>query len=120
MEGERKTELQRYQEIDGHSDNEGVPYIGSLCVVGRSFYAFGKRCDSPDTWYTRDADSNSGEVLMFLGGLLDQIPELRLKEIRHGVTTSFSIEHLYRKDIGQTLSNQPLHLTGRASFVSKK
>jgi hypothetical protein len=77
--GERKTELQRYQEIDGHSDNDGVPFIISLCIVGRAFHGFGKICESQDGWHTRDADVNHGEVLMFLGGLLDTIPELRLK-----------------------------------------
>lgn len=76
---EGKTELERYQEIVDHRDKEGTPYISSLCVVDRAFHFFGKKSVSDDSWHTSDADSNSGEVLMFLGGLLDSIPEIRLR-----------------------------------------
>ena len=79
MKGKRKTELQRYQEIVDNEDKEGIPYITSLCVVGRAHHFFGKKSESGDSWHTSDADSNSGEVLMFLGGLLNTIPEMRLR-----------------------------------------
>jgi hypothetical protein len=79
MQGERKTELQRYEEIADNKDKEGVPYLGSLCVVGRALFVFGKKGESGDEWRTWEADSNSREVLIFLGSLLDTIPETRLK-----------------------------------------
>jgi hypothetical protein len=79
IKGKRKTDLQRYQEIVDNTDNEGIPYISSLCVVGHAHYFFGKKSESGDSWHTSHADSNSGEVLMFLAGLLDTIPETRLR-----------------------------------------
>jgi len=79
LKGNRKTELQRYQKIVDNEDNEGIPYISSLCVVDRAHHFFGKKSESDDSWHTSDADSNSGEVLMFLGTLLDTIPEIRLR-----------------------------------------
>ncbi len=79
LKGECKTELQRYQEIDDNRDGEGIPYISSLCVVGRAHHYFGKYSESSDRWHTSNGDGNRGEVLMFLGALLDTIPEMRLR-----------------------------------------
>ena len=79
MKGERKTELQRYQAITDHKNEEGVPYIGMLCVVDRAAHFFNNNSESGNDWHTFDADSKHREVLTFLGGLLDTIPEQRLK-----------------------------------------
>lgn len=79
LKGDRKTELQRYQEINDNKDGEGIPYISSLCVVGRAHHYFGKKSGASDSWHTSNADANGGEVLVFLGALLDTIHEMRLR-----------------------------------------
>ncbi len=74
-----KTELQRYQEITDNN-KEGVPYISFLCVVDRVAHWYGgSKSESADAWQTFVTDSNGGEVLVFLGGLVDSIPVARLK-----------------------------------------
>ena len=32
----KKSEKDRYLELEGHSDKDGHPYIGSICVAGRA------------------------------------------------------------------------------------
>jgi hypothetical protein len=78
MTGEGKTELQRYQEILDNA-KDGIPYIGSLCVVNRAAHIFASKSGSNDAWHTVPTDSNGAEVLWFLASIVDSIPGLRLR-----------------------------------------
>ena len=84
-------------EIVDNKDEQGIPYISTLCVVGCGHYLFGKKSfdkkpDSHEGWHTTHADSNSGEVLMFLGALLDTLPEIRLRR-GYPAWSNYVIQH---------------------------
>jgi len=78
MKGGSKTELQRYQEITDNN-KDGVPYISSLCIVNCAAHWYGPRSEFGDEWQTVLTDLNGGEVLIFLAGLVDSIPLVRMQ-----------------------------------------
>lgn len=70
LDGEGKSELNRYREIDDRANEE--PAIGVICVCGVGYWYF----ERGDGWKFMRATPTCDEVLSFLGGLTNTIPKL--------------------------------------------
>ena len=65
-----KTELDRYLQLD--SNGRTNPAIPVICVIGRGYWFFNERESS---WYYWEPTPDHGEVISFLGGVLNTIPD---------------------------------------------
>lgn len=65
-----KTELERYLELD--SNGRTRPAIRVICVIGKGYWYFH---ENESAWYYWEPTSDHGEVISFLGGILNSIPD---------------------------------------------
>ena len=72
LSGEGKTELDRYREVDEGADQ--APAIGVICVRGKGYWHF-KGSDGV-LWKFAPPTNTYDEVLDFLGGMTNTIPQL--------------------------------------------
>ena len=70
LSGEGKSELDRYLEIAQETDN-GSSTLTAFCVVGRGYWHNGG-----DGWYYVEPSQEHEEVLDFLGGVVNTLPEI--------------------------------------------
>ena len=67
---EGKTELDRYLQLD--TNGRTNPVIPVICVTGRGYWYFNGRESS---WYYWEPTPDHGEIISFLGGVLNTIPD---------------------------------------------
>lgn len=65
-----KTELERYLELD--CNGRTSPAIRVICVIGKGYWYFR---ESESAWYYWEPTLDHGEVISFLGGILNSIPD---------------------------------------------
>ncbi len=65
-----KSELDRYLGLD--SDGKTDPLIRAICIVGRGYWYFDKH---NQCWWYWKPTSDHGEVIAFIGGVINTIPD---------------------------------------------
>jgi len=65
-----KSELERYLELDPEGNTN--PKINVICVVGSGYWYFNER---EKCWYYWEPTQDHGEVIAFLGGVMNTIPD---------------------------------------------
>ena len=75
----KKSEYARLKEALAHDPPDSVqPEVQGICVVRRGFWYYGPReKDGADAWRSIRADKSHSEVLSFIGGLMNTLPEIR-------------------------------------------
>lgn len=66
-----KTELERYRALDMEADSD--PAIQGICVAGRGYWIYSR--GGAGCWMTSDARGEHEEVIDFLGGIVNSLPE---------------------------------------------
>jgi len=66
-----ETELERYRGLDAKADSD--PALQGICVVGRGYWI----CSGaePGCWMTSETRGEHEEVIDFLGGIVNSLPE---------------------------------------------
>lgn len=104
LSGTGKTEIDRYHEYEDFA--YGRPLLSAICVVGKGYW-FDR--NSENNWGYANADDSTEEVLGFIAGVANTVPQIIAKKDRPAF--GYYLLKNDRLAVVARPSNKPLHQT---------